>query len=142
VRAHLRLVSSLPPPHDPGERTPVAWVGLWEVRQFPDGDARLAYFRPRGFHHLQLWHPSERISILTPSRLTAGRFEVWPESSLRSSAATWREVTEHLAGLGVESPTAVEIVALESWFLASDEPRAMRLLRLWWRGPHSSRPAG
>jgi hypothetical protein len=135
----LRLVSSLPPPHDPGERTPVAWVGLWEVRQFPDGDARLAYFRPRGFHHLQLWNPAARISILTPSRLTAGLFEMWPEGGQRSSAATWRQVTEQLRG--VELPSAIEISALESWFIEREEPRALRLLRAWWRRAPSTRPA-
>lgn len=106
MNAPLRLVSSLPSPHDPGERTRVAWVGLWEVRQFPDGDARLAYFRPRGFHHLQLWNPAARISILTPSRLTAGMFEVWPERGERSSAATWRQVTEQLSGIAM--PSALE----------------------------------
>lgn len=133
----LRLVSSLPPPHDPGERTPVAWVGLWEVRQFPDGDARLRYFRPRGFHHLQLWHPSARISILTPSRLTAGLFELWPEGGERSRLSTWREVADRLTGTAV--PSAIEIIALESWFIAREEPRSLRLLRLWWRAP-SRRP--
>jgi hypothetical protein len=139
VSARLRLVSSLPPPHDPGERTRVAWVGLWEVRQFQGDDSRLARFRRRGFHHLQLWHPSERISILTPSRLTARLFEVWPEGGVRSSATTWREVTERLAG--VESPSAIDMIALESWFLAREEPRALRFLRLWWRRPHTAHPA-
>jgi hypothetical protein len=135
----LRLVSSLPPPHDPGERTLVAWVGLWEVRQFPDGDARLAYFRPRGFHHLQLWSAAERVSILTPSRLTAGQFEVWREGGQRSSAPTWRHVTEQLSGIAV--PSALEISALESWFIEREEPRTLRLLRAWWRRAPSRRPA-
>jgi hypothetical protein len=139
VSTRLRLVSRLPPPHDPTERNGVAWVGLWQVRQFSDGDARLAYFRPRGFHHLQLWNPDERISILTPSRLTAGRFEVWPEGGDRWSAPTWREVTEHLAGVAL--PSSLEILALESWFIAREEPRSLRLLRLWWRREPAPRRA-
>ena len=114
----------------------MAWVGAWEVRQFAQGDARLIYFRPRGFHHLQLWHPVERISILTPSRLTAGRFEMWPEGGERLSAVSWRDVRTQLAG--VDLPGATEIFAIESWFVAREEPRALRLLRLWWRkGAHS-----
>ena len=129
----------LPPPHDPGERTPVAWVGLWEVRQFADGDARLDYFRPRGFHHLQLWQPEARISILTPSRLTAGLFEVWPEGGQRASASTWREVGAQLPG--VDLPGAIEVLALESWFVEREEPRTLRLLRLWWRRGPGLRPA-
>lgn len=139
MSARLRLVSKLPPPHDPDERTGVAWVGLWQVRQFAEDDARLAYFRPRGFHHLQLWNPAERISILTPSRLTAGKFEVWPEGGERWSAATWREVGDRLAGIAV--PSAIEVGALESWFIAREEPRSLRLLRLWWRREPAARPA-
>jgi hypothetical protein len=125
--------SSLPPPHDPGDRVAVAWAGRWEVRQFAGEDARLAYFRSRGFHHLQLWHPGARISILTPSRLTAGRYEAWPEGSDRFSAVTWRELASRLES--VELPGAVEVLALESWFVTREEPGALRLLRLWWRAP-------
>jgi hypothetical protein len=139
VSAPLRLVSSLPSPHEPGERTLVAWVGLWEVRQFPDGDARLAHVRARGFHHLQLWSPAARISILTPSRLTAGRFEVWREGGERWSADTWRQVTEQLSGIAL--PSALEISALESWFIEREGPRALRLLRVWRRRAPSRRPA-
>ena len=47
-----------------------------ELRQFADDDPRTAYFARRGFAHVQLWHPERRVSVLTPSRLTGGNFEL------------------------------------------------------------------
>lgn len=137
MNVRLALVSALPPPHDPGERVAVAWAGRWEVRQFAGGDFRRpGAVRNRGFHHLQLWHPGARISILTPSRLTAGRYEAWPEGGERLSAASWRGLADQLAP--VELPGVTEVAALESWFVTREEPRSLRLLRLWWRAPRVS----
>ncbi|GIW42380.1 MAG: hypothetical protein KatS3mg076_2957 [Candidatus Binatia bacterium] len=47
-----------PPPHDPRERAVLATVGSWEIRHHPPADPKHAYFAPRGFLHLQLWHPA------------------------------------------------------------------------------------
>jgi hypothetical protein len=64
---------------------------------------------------------------------------VWREGGERWSAATWRQVTEQLRGIAV--PSALEISALESWFIEREEPRTLRLLRLWWRRAPIRRPA-
>lgn len=65
-----------PPPHDPRERRTILWLGDWEVRLHDDRKFR--YFIARGLWHLQLWHPERRLSVLTPSRLTHGLYEVFP----------------------------------------------------------------
>lgn len=67
-----------PPPHDPRERCRVGWIDHWEVRIFSRQDVKYGYFARNGFLHLQLWHPSLRLSILTPSNLTDNHFEIFP----------------------------------------------------------------
>lgn len=65
-----------PAPHDSRERVVVdRWRG-WAVLQFPEDDRRRTYFAARGLLHLQLWYPERGVSVLTPSRLTAGLYEV------------------------------------------------------------------
>lgn len=49
-------------------------AGEWEVRLFTD--VRFGYFVKRGLWHVQLWHPRARVSVLTPSRLTLGAYEL------------------------------------------------------------------
>jgi hypothetical protein len=121
----------LPPsPHDPREREVVSTVGTWQIRQFPASDAKLAYFTGRGFLHVQLWHPEHRVSVLTPSRLTGGRFEVWAAGADRVSVSRWAAIGEALPGVAV--PGAVEIAAVERWFVLRHEPAEIHLLRVWW----------
>lgn len=121
-----------PPPHDPRERVPLADLGAWQVLQFPREDPKLAYFTTRGFLHLQLWHAGARLSILTPSRLTAGRFETWRAGGPRTSAAEWSELAAQVAD--VTLPVAAQVRALERWMVSRHEPAQLRLLRTWWRG--------
>ena len=64
------------PLHDPNDRVLVGCHGPWEVRVHARNSARHHYFAPRGFLHVQFWHPERGISVLTQSALTAGRFEV------------------------------------------------------------------
>jgi hypothetical protein len=122
-----------PSPHDPRERVAIGAAGQWSIRQFAPQDPKLAYFTGRGFLHLQLWHPEHRISILTPSRLTAGRFEAWAVGGDRLTVVSWDEIA---AGLGdITAPTAAEIRALERWLVMRHEPAPLRLLRTWWAAP-------
>jgi hypothetical protein len=118
-----------PPPHDPGERVVVAHAGPWELRQFADGDPKLAYLAPRGFLHAQLWHPGHATSILTPSRLTAGHFEIWTPA-WRIAASTWSAVTARLPGHQLMGPAWLR--AIDRWLVARHEPAKIRLLRSWW----------
>lgn len=127
-----------PRPHDPGERVVVAYAGAWELRQFADDDPRLAYFRPRGFLHVQLWDPARATSILTPSRLTGGVFELW-DGDGRSAARTWAHVVALLADHALPGPAALR--AIDRWLIAPHEPAQVRLLRTWWSGMRCSEGA-
>lgn len=107
-----------PPPHDPNERIVLSRVGDWEIRAFAPGGAKHEYFVRRGFLHLQLWNPERRVSVLTPSRLTLGRYEIFPingwklpETDLAEVIALVRE--QH--GLALPSPRRIN--ALEQWFV-------------------------
>ncbi len=84
-----------PPPHDPSDRDVVVRLGSWEVRV--STGRHFEYFVPRGFWHVQLWHPEARISILTPSRLTSGAFEAFPSRGWKARARTYSALREWLA---------------------------------------------
>lgn len=61
------------------------------------GGRRFQYFLTRGFHHLPLWHPSARISILWPSRLTSGFSELFPLAEWKARAADYSRAADALA---------------------------------------------
>lgn len=64
-------------PHAPAPRTLLAVLpGGWEVRGFGPSDPRVPFALGRGFWHVQLYEPTARLSVLTPSRLTDGWYEV------------------------------------------------------------------
>lgn len=120
---------TLPPrPHDPRDREVVAHAGAWEVRQFDRADRKHAYFAPRGFLHLQLWHPVACVSVLTPSRLTGGNYELWDGD--RVVLPEWSDVMSFLAALA--PPGAARMAALERWFVTIHENATIALLRTWW----------
>lgn len=119
-----------PASHDPNERHEIARVGTWQLRQFAPGDTKLPYFTTRGFLHVQLWHEDAGISILTPSRLTAGRYEAWLPDGQRVASPVWRGVVACLPP--IPAPTAAELRAIERWFVVRHEPPEVRLLRTWW----------
>lgn len=108
-----------PPPHDPRERERIATAGPWEVLQFAADDSRIRYFAPRRMLHLQLWHPGRRISILTPSLITDGLYEVVLAShgdrgrtpSLPALREALREV------LRVELPTDRQLERWTTWYV-------------------------
>jgi len=131
------VIAVAPRPHDPRERDEIARVGAWQVRQFSPGDAKLAYFTSRGFLHVQLWHAGAGISVLTPSRLTAGRFEAWLPGGQRPASYAWRDLMPHLDPVVI--PTPAEVRAVERWFVARHEPPEVRLLRAWWAAAPGTR---
>lgn len=116
-----------PPPHDPSQRELVARLDGWEVRAFPEEGRMHLYFAPRGLLHLQLWHPKRRISVLTPSRLTMHRWEVFPVAGWKLPIASdniLRDVVEGRLGIPLPCPTALE--AVQRWFLERPIREALR----------------
>ena len=107
--------------HSLVERQRFATLGEWEVRRHLETGGQHAYFAPRGFLHLQLWHASAEVSILTPSQLTNDRFEIWRDG-LRIRVGTWHEVVAHLPGLAL--PCATELATLWLWTVVRDETAA------------------
>jgi hypothetical protein len=106
-----------PPPHDPAERVLITRLDGWQVRDFGYDDVRLAYFATRGFSHFQLWHPAQRVSVLTPSRLTDGRYEVFPVAGWKRRAPSWSALAALLrAHHHVEPPGEASLRVLERWF--------------------------
>jgi hypothetical protein len=128
-----------PRPHDPRDRQIVADLGAWEARQFAVDSDKLSYFAPRGYLHLQLWHPARAVSILTPSRITRGRYETWAAGGDRIAMASWRELGEVLRETPLPRPA--RLTAIERWFVHRHEPAAVLLLRRWWEvsSPRRSR---
>jgi hypothetical protein len=105
-----------PPPHDPRERVEIARLGEWEVRSFRSDGVKHRYFAPRGMLHLQLWHPAAGISLLTPSRLTLQRYEVYPIGEWKFAHASLRSIRGIVRSThGIELPVAAAIRALERW---------------------------
>ncbi|MCA9690593.1 MAG: hypothetical protein R3A51_09190 [Nannocystaceae bacterium] len=124
-----------PPPHDPRERILQRLLGPWHVRQFPPGDARLAYFTPRGLLHLQLWHPEAGVSVLTPSRLTNGRFEVFPVDGWKHPAIDVDALSATLERrLGVSAIDRGALARALEELVALPQRRALALTR------HDARP--
>lgn len=99
------------------DRIVIAKLGEWEVRRHDEGERPHSYFARRGFLHLQLWQPALGISILTPSGLTNGRFEIWRDG-LRISQADWHGVVRCLGGTGL--PSAREVDAFCRWTVLRD----------------------
>lgn len=112
--------------HSLADRITFATLGEWEVRRHPEAAAMHGYFASRGLLHLQLWHPIASVSILTPSRLTHDRFEVW-RGGVRISVRWWEEVVEVIPDLPL--PGTSEITALCNWTVVRDAVRATSPVR-------------
>ena len=110
-----------PPPHDPRERVPLIEVEGWEVRCFARSDPKRDYFISRGFWHLQLWYAARGVSVLTPSRLTAGRWELYPYRGWKATASDEEGVVRLLRGEHhVTLPGVPWLRALERWFVTGE----------------------
>jgi hypothetical protein len=70
-------------------------IGAWEVRLFTG--RKFQYFVTRGLWHAQLWHPTARISILTPSRLTCGRYEAFPIADWKGQTTDYEGIARRIA---------------------------------------------
>lgn len=68
--------------------------------------------------HLQLWHSANLISVLTPSQLTGGRFEI-ATSTRRTSVADWTGVIAQLPDQ--QLPCRAELAALTMWLVVRCE---------------------
>jgi hypothetical protein len=116
-----------PRPHDPDDRVTLGRIGEWEVRRFEEDGALFGYSAPRGFLHLQLWHPRRAVSLLTPSRLTAGRYEAFPIAGWKLAVKSLEVIggvirAEH----GLVLPCEARVRALERWFVTAPERSAVR----------------
>ena len=108
---------------EPGASGALGALGAWKALVF--GGRMLGYFAPRGLLHVQLWHEAAGISVLTPSRLTGGRYEVFPVAGWKKRASDYRTLAwlvqqEH----GVALPSLVEVFRIER-ALAFDLARAV-----------------
>jgi hypothetical protein len=107
-----------PPPHDPRERVPVSRARGWDVRSFLLEDRRFAYFAPRSLWHMQLWHAGAGVSVLTPSRLTRGRYEIVGVGGARSWARGHRDLRWLLQNThDIEFLSEAMLLALEAHFV-------------------------
>jgi hypothetical protein len=86
-------------------------LGAWEARLF--GSRMFEYFASRDLWHMQLWHPESGVSVLTPSRLTRGRYEAFPLSGWKATADYRCLAMQVLEEHGVAMPDASEVLRLE-----------------------------
>ncbi|HEX7666109.1 MAG TPA: hypothetical protein VF407_16390 [Polyangiaceae bacterium] len=101
-----------PSPHDPRERTLALRVEGWEVRLFEG--RKFQYFVTHGLWHVQLWNPSARVSILTPSALTFDRYEAFPIAGWKKRADDYASLARLFAGrTDVKLPTRVQLASIE-----------------------------
>lgn len=116
-----------PPPHDPRERALVAVLDGWEVRVFPPCDQKYQYFVSRGFLHAQLWHREAGVSVLTPSRLTGGLFELFPYAGWKAPVRTAPLLRSMVAQThGVPLPSLRRLRSVIEWYVRAEERRAAR----------------
>jgi hypothetical protein len=93
-------------------------AGAWQVRSFAVSGARFEYFAPRSLWHIQLWHARAKVSVLTPSQLTGGCYEVFPVCGWKRRAGDdpgLRRVLQIAHRL--VPPSAGMLRALESYFV-------------------------
>lgn len=145
--------AELPTLHQPSYRRLRASLGGWQLREFPhrahSGDqsieqpAELAYgetlkryLLPRGMWHVQLWHPAG-VSIITPSKLTLGAFEVACVSVAPRRFVTYSEAAAHIAAIGLTPPSSASI----AWVLRCFVQGPIRLLRERRSTAHRQLPA-
>ncbi len=101
-------------PHDPMERACVYRHRGWEIRTFAWNSQKHRFFAGQGMLHLQLWAPIADVSILTPSRLTDGMYDLWV-SGRRIRLGCFRGVSAMtLKNAGVRPPSRRVICQYES----------------------------
>ncbi len=104
-----------PRPHDPRDRIVLGTYGPWEVCGFEPGGRFDTYFAERGMKHLQFWLPEAGFSLLTPSRLTGGRFEVFPFAGWKHASTCYGGLIADVASAcGVDLPPLFVVLTLAS----------------------------
>lgn len=85
-------------PHDPRDRVvlgtisariPSTVLAEWQVRALDPAGPFHHYFAKNDMLHLQFWNPYFGISVLTPSKLTANRFEAYPLSDWKLASESY-----------------------------------------------------
>ncbi len=108
--------------HDPRWRRPVQPLGAgWELRR---ADPRCPLGRRlcgAGVEPAQLWQAAVGLSVLTPSPLTGGAWELFPILGRRERVPTW-PLADELVRLAHD----VGLPALASWARLLSAPRAPR----------------
>ena len=92
---------------------------------FPPCDRKFQYFVTRGFLHAQLWHRDARVSVLTPSRLTGGVFEVFPYAGWKAPVrkpALLRSLVAQTHGVAL--PSLRRLAAIVEWYVRAEERRS------------------
>lgn len=111
-----------PPPHAPADRIEVDTsvtsfdspvLCTWQVRIFdPAGQFHL-YCGTTGFAHIQLWNPWFGVSLLTPSRLTASRYEAFPIAGWKYACDDYADIVYVIEKMyATIMPSAARVIAL------------------------------
>jgi hypothetical protein len=120
----MKIIFNNAPPHDPAEREVFGAAGDWQLLAFTD--RKREYFLSRGLWHVQLWHADAGVSVLTPSRLTGGCFEVYPFRGLKARARAYDALARAVRGdHGIEVPPASLIARLQRWFVDGEVRRVV-----------------
>lgn len=125
--------------HAVTERAVVGRCGGWEVRRHPLGEPAVAAYVRDGYLHLQLWCGRSGISILTPSRLTAGLFDLQLADGARVRAHLYQRVVDAVPA-GVRAPSESDVAALERWHVLPHEPAGHHAARTWRDDPRRGAP--
>jgi hypothetical protein len=106
-----------PDPHDPAERCWVDATVGWHVLRHAANDPRTPELAASGRLHLQLWHPSRRVSVLTASGATQGLHELWAGGH-RERFACWGCLGKAArTRSGVVVPAWPIVAELERWLV-------------------------
>lgn len=113
-------------PHDPRERFVEAELRGWELRLYQVGEPKERALAVRGLLHAQLWHPGLRVSLLTPSHLTYGQYEVCRARNERWRSWHYRPLRAMFRHFEIDAPSEHELAMVERWFV---QRRVRELLR-------------
>ena len=107
-------------PHDPWDRVLLDVIDGWQVRVPEPGGACARYFGQAGFGHLQLWHPSTGLSLLSPSEITNYRFEFCTLANWKFSHEDYLVIREMVhQALHVDLPRPFFVETLMEVFIES-----------------------
>ncbi len=121
--------------HDPEAHVEVLRVGEWQVRAVPRGTPRFRRLLRREALHVQLWHPTASVSVVTPSVDTSDCFEVRCAGALPVRVARPPQLHALVARTcGVDLPKMREMALFADWFARAEERRAAESRRRRCRG--------